>query len=130
MIELIYILRAVVLATCNVGDGPRRCVIKFGDLERLVFDVLWDRERIATYPTSRELERDLERLADLGVIRYESGEVAVEDPDEFTRKVEPFLLVARNMTAGNAYLRYVIQKIEDCAREYALRNIGTAPQPA
>jgi len=115
MIELIHILRAMV-EVCKEGH---RCVIKFGDLERFVFDVLWQKERVATYSTAWNLRMEVERLADLDVIKFESNEIIIEDPGEFLKKIAPFLLVSRNMTAGNSYLRYVIQRIEDNAREYA-----------
>ena len=115
MIELIHILRAVA-GVCKEGH---RCVIKFDDLERFVFDVLRQKERIATYSTAWNLRMEVERLADLDVIKFESNEIIIEDPGEFLKKIAPFLLVSKNMTAGNSYLRYVIQRIEDSAREYA-----------
>ena len=127
MIELVYILRAVAEA-CGGERGVRKgCVIKFGDLERFVFDVLWQKERIATYSTARDLRKDAERLAVIDVIKFESGEIIIEDLGEFLRKIAPFELVAKNMTAGNSYLKYVFKRIEDSAREYA-KNI--APQSA
>ncbi len=114
MIELIHMLRAMV-EVCKEGH---RCVIKFDDLERFVFDVLWQKERIATHSTGWDLRKEVERLADLDVIKFESNEIIIE-PGEFSKKIAPFLLVSNNMTAGNSYLRYVIQRIEDSAREYA-----------
>jgi hypothetical protein len=128
VIELVYILHAVAVACSEARQ--KKCFIKFGELENFIYDVLWQEERIATYSTSLDLERDLEKLASLDIIRYESGEVVIE-VDEFLKKIAPFELVARNMTAGNSYLKYVIQRIKDRAREYAARNIkGLAPQPA
>jgi hypothetical protein len=107
--------------------------IKFSQLEHLVYDVLWREERIAIYATAWEMKRELERLADLGVLKYESDEVKIENPNDFLKKTEPFILVARNMIGGNRYLKHVIQRIEDSAREYAANNIkkgnGLAPQP-
>jgi hypothetical protein len=136
MIELIYILRAIVEEIACGGergeglhqDSNRKCdksvpPIKFSDLERLVYDELWHKDRIAIYTTAWEMERELERLADLGVLKYESGEVKIEDPNEFLKKTEPFILVARNMIGGNEYLKYVIRKIQDSAKEYAAKNI-------
>jgi len=131
MIELVYILRAVVLATCG-GEAGLRCnvpPIKLSELEHLVFDVLWQEERIAIYETAWELEDDVRRLADLGIIKYERGEIII--PSEFLRKIEPFEIVVKNMIAGNTYLKYVIRRIEDRAREYAVENIKSLiPQPA
>jgi hypothetical protein len=138
MIELVYILRAIVDEVACGGEGfhqQKKCdkpvpPIKFSELEKFVFDKLWWEERIAIYSTAWEMERELERLADLGVIKYESGEVKIEDPNEFLKKTEPFILVARNMTAGNEYLKYVIRRIEDSAKRYAVDNIKSlAPQP-
>ncbi|MFZ8841178.1 MAG: hypothetical protein ACO2PM_20115 [Pyrobaculum sp.] len=129
MIELVHILRAVVEAACG-GEDLRRCSvlpIKFSQLEQLVFGELWEKRRVALYSTAREMEKDLEKLADLGVLKYESGEIRI-DPGEFLRKIEPFMLVSRNMVAGNMYLKHVIQLIEDGARRYAVENI--TPQPA
>jgi hypothetical protein len=114
MIELIHMLRAMV-EVCKEGH---RCVIKFDDLERFVFDVLWQKERIATYSTGWDLRMEVERLADLDVIKFESNEIIIEDPGEFLKKIAPFMLVSNNMTAGNSYLRHVIKRIEDSAREY------------
>ena len=132
MIELVYILRAVVEETaCGGGGGEdlhqKKCdksvpPIKLSELEQLVFGVLWQERRIAIYATSWEMQRELERLADLGVIKYD-GEVRIENPEEFLKKTEPFVLVARNMISGNRYLKHVIQQIEDAAREYAAKNI-------
>jgi hypothetical protein len=133
MIELVHILRAMVEAACGGGkeEDLRRCnvpSINFSQLEQLVFDELWEKRRVAIYSTALEMEEDLEKLAYLGVLKYESGEVRIEDPGEFLRKIEPFMLVSRNMVLGNAYLKHVIQLVEDGARRYALENI--APQPA
>ncbi len=122
MIELIHILRSM----AEVCNGGRRCVIKFEDLEKYVFDVLWQKELIATYSTAWDLKKDVERLADLGAIKFEADEIIIEDPSEFLKKIAPFLLVSINMTAGNSYLKYVIQRIEDSAREYA-KNIVLQP---
>ena len=131
MIELVYILRAIVEETaCGCGGGglhQKKCVksvplIKLSELEQLVFGVLWQERRIAIYATSWEMQRELERLADLGVVKYD-GEVRIENPEEFLKKTEPFVLVARNMTSGNRHLKHVIQQIEDAAREYAAKNI-------
>jgi len=130
MIELVYILRAAALAACGGEEGLRRCnmpPIKFSELERLVFDVLWQEERIAIYETAWELEDEVKKLADLGVIKYERGEITI-DPNEFLKKIAPFELVAKNMIAGNAYLKHVIQRIVERTREYA-KNIKS-PQPA
>jgi hypothetical protein len=128
MIELVYILRTIVEVTCG---SARQCSvppIRFSQLEQLVFDELWEKRRVAIYSTAREMEKDLEKLAALGVIKYESGEIRIE-PSEFLKKTEPFVLVAKNMIAGNEYLKYVIQLIEDGARRYATENI-LAPRPA
>jgi len=107
------------------GSPPEKCAvppIKLSELEQLVFGVLWQERRIAIYATSWEMQRELERLADLGVVKYD-GEVRIENPEEFLKKTEPFVLVARNMTSGNRHLKHVIQQIEDAAREYAAKNI-------
>jgi hypothetical protein len=120
MIELVHILRAMAETLCNdKRDVRKSCVIKFDDLERFIFDVLWQKERIATYSTAWNLRMEVERLADLGIVEFRSDEIIIEDLGEFLKKIAPFLLVSRNMTAGNSYLRYVIQRIEDSAREYA-----------
>ncbi len=143
MIELVYILRAIVKEIACDGERgedlhQKKCdksvpPIKFSQLEHLVYDVLWQEERIAIYTTAWEMKRELERLADLGVLKYESGEVKIEDPNEFLKKTEPFILVARNMIGGNEYLKYVIRRIEDTAKRYAADNIkrgkGLVPQP-
>jgi hypothetical protein len=122
MIELVRILR-VVAEICSERE-LKKCGIKFGELEKFIFDVLWQKERIATHSTAWDLMKDVEKLADLGVIRLKSGEIMIEDPSEFIKKTAPFELVTRNMTAGNSYLKYIIQRIEDSAREY------TALQPS
>jgi hypothetical protein len=120
MIELVHILRAMAETLCsNEREIRKSCVIKFDDLKRFVFDILWQKERIATYSTSWNLRMEVERLADLDVIKLRSDEIIIEDFGEFLKKIEPFLLVSNNMTAGNSYLRYIIQRIEDSAREYA-----------
>ncbi len=136
MIEIVHILRAVVETVCS-GKDLRQCdmpPIKFSQLEQLVFDELGRKERVVAYSTAWEMRRELERLADLDVLKYnhEAGEIKVE-PAEFLKKIEPFLLVTRNMTAGNAYLKHVIQLIENGARRYAAENIKEnklIPQPA
>jgi hypothetical protein len=142
MIELVYILRAIVKEICD-GEGgeglhQKKCgksvpPIKFSELEHLVYDVLWQKERITIYAVAWEMKRELERLADLDVIKYESGEVKIEDPNEFLKKTEPFILVANNMIGGNEYLKYVIRRIEESAKRYAADNIkrgkGLVPQP-
>jgi len=127
MIELVYILRTIASTACE-SPHPRGCVlsIKFDELERLVFDVLWQEERIAIYETAWELEDEVKKLADLGVIKYKRGEITI-DP-EFLKKIAPFEIVTKNMVAGNAYLKHVIQRIEERTREYA-KNIKS-PQPA
>jgi len=138
MIELVYILRAIVEEiACDEEDLRRKKCgkpmppIKFSELEKFVFDRLWWEERIAIYATAWEMRRELERLADLGVIKFESDEVKIEDPNEFLKKTEPFILVARNMIGGNEYLKYVIRRIEDSAKRYATDNIKSlALQPA
>jgi hypothetical protein len=130
MIELVHILRAIVEETAYGGVRGENLhqkkyavpPIKLSELEQLVFDVLWQEKRIAIYATSWEMRRELERLADLGIIKYD-GEVRIENPEEFLKKTEPFILVARNMISGNRYLKHVIQQIEDAAREYAAKNI-------
>jgi hypothetical protein len=127
MIELVYILHAVAETCGGERDFRKRCVIKFDDLERFVFDVLWQKERIATYSTAWDLKKDVERLAVIDVIKFESGEIIIGDLGEFLKKIAPFELVAKNMTAGNSYLKYVFKRIEDSAREYA-KNM--APQSA
>jgi len=133
MIELVYILRAIVEEIACDGERgedlhQKKCgksvpPIKFSELEHLVYDVLWQEERIAIYTTAWEMERELERLADLGVLKYESGEVKIENPNEFLKKIEPFILVANNMIKGNEYLNYVIEKIQGSAKRYAAKNI-------
>jgi hypothetical protein len=144
MIELIHILRAIVkeIACDDEGGGSHqsgngKCdkpvpPIKFIDLERLIYDELWLRKRIAIYTTAWELERELERLADLGVLKYESGEIKIEKPSEFLKKTQPFMLVATNMIGGNEYLKHVIQIIQNSAEEYAKNIKGDkrlVPQP-
>ncbi len=121
MIELVYILRAIVESLRHKNCGM--LTIKFAQLEQLVFDELWQKRRVAIYSTSWEMEKDLTKLADLGLFKYESGEIRIGNPGEFLEKTEPFMLVARNMIAGNAYLKHVIQLIEDGARRYATENI-------
>ncbi len=139
MIEIVHILRAVVETVCGGGkeEDLRRCnmpPIKFSQLEQLVFDELGRKERVVIYSTAWEMRQELERLADLDVLKYnyESDEIEVE-PAEFLKKIEPFLLVTRNLTAGNAYLKHVIQLIENGAKRYAMENIKEnkpIPQPA
>ena len=133
MIELVYILRAFAEETmCNSQkkcDKSALC-IKFGELEKFIFEELWQKERIAIYGTAWELKRELERLADLGILKYESDRIEIEDPDEFLKKTEPFVLVANNMTAGNSYLKHIIKKIQDSAREYIKGIEGLVPQSA
>jgi hypothetical protein len=126
MIEIVHILRAVVEVVCSEKD-LRQCnmpPIKFSQLEQLVFDELGRKERVVIYSTAWEMWQELERLTDLDVLKYnyESDEIKVE-PAEFLKKIEPFLLVTRNMTAGNAYLKHVIQLIENGAKRYAVENI-------
>ena len=124
MIELVHILRTVVLTAC--GSSLRRCSIKFDELERLVFDILWREERIAIYETAWELEEEVRKLADLGAIKYERGEVIITDPNEFLRKITPFEIVTKNMIAGNAYLKHVMQQIERRTREYVEKDLQPA----
>lgn len=100
--------------------------IKFDELERLVFDVLWREERIAIYETAWELEEEVKKLADLGVVEYERGEVTITDPGEFLRKTAPFEIVTRNMTAGNAYLKHIMRQIERRTREYVEKDLQLA----
>jgi hypothetical protein len=126
MLELILILRAAVEEVAcrgEGGEGQKKCgkpmpPIKFSELKRLIYDVLWREERIAIYATVWEMRRELERLADLGLIKFESDEVKIE-PDEFLEKTEPYLLVIRRLIGGNEYLDHVIRRIEDRARRYA-----------
>jgi hypothetical protein len=149
MIELIYILRTIVKEIACGGKSGRdlhqgsdkKCAesvvfIKFDDLERLVYDELWGKSGIAIYTTAWEMERELERLRDFGVIKYEDSVIKIENPSEFLKKTELFILVARNMILGNEYLKHVIEDIEEAARnaakEYAAKNIkesGLVPQP-
>ncbi len=143
MIELVYILRAIVEEIACDGERgedlhQKKCVksvppIKFSELEHLVYDVLWQEERIAVYTTAWEMKRELERLADLGVLKYESDEIKIENPNDFLKKTEPFILFIRNMIIGNEYLKYVIRRIEDTAKRYAAKNIkngeGLVQQP-
>jgi hypothetical protein len=89
-----------------------------------VFGRLWREKRVAIYATAWEMERELERLADLGVVRYVSGLVEIEDPGGFLKKTEP--LVARSMISGDKYLKHVVQAIQNSAEEYA-KNV-LAPQ--
>lgn len=124
MIELVHILRTVVLTAC--GSPLRRCSIKFDELERLVFDVLWEEERIAIYEAAWELEEEVRKLADLGVVEYKRGEVIITDPGEFLRKITPFEIVTKNMTAGNAYLKHVMRQIERRTREYVEKDLQLA----
>ncbi len=138
MIELVHILRTIVEAVCGGvrEEDLRQCrmpSIRFSQLEQLVFYELWEKRRVATYSTAWEMEKDLEKLADLGVLKYELGEIRIENPGEFLKKIEPFMLVTRNMVAGNAYLKHVFQLIEDGAKRYAVENIKEnklIPQPA
>ena len=153
MIELIYILRTIVKEVACGGksgrdlhqDSDKKCAesvvsIKFDDLERLVYDELWGKRGIAIYTTAWEMERELERLRDFGVIKYEDGVVKIENPSEFLKKTKLFILVARNMISGNEYLKHVIKDIKRAARN-AAKNIkkrnaakntkesGLVPQP-
>jgi len=132
MIELVHILRAIVEAVCGGREeNLRQCKmppIRFSQLEQLVFDELWQKRRVVVYSTAWEMKKDLERLADLGILKYESGEIRIENPGEFLEKTTPFVIVTRNMVAGNEYLKYVVQLIEDGTRRYAKENI-LAPQP-
>jgi len=125
VIELVHILRTIVLTACGTPH-LRRCSIKFGELKRLVFDTLWREERIAIYETAWELEEEVKKLADLGVVEYERGEVTITDPGEFLRKTAPFEIVTRNMTAGNAYLKHVMRQIERRTREYVEKDLQLA----
>jgi hypothetical protein len=64
VIEL-YILRTVIEEVCGSegGEGLRRecgVVLKFSELEKLVFDELWGEGRIAIYGTAWEMRRELE----------------------------------------------------------------------
>jgi len=133
MLELVYILRAVVEEVACGGEKCGKPVppIKFSELEHLVFDVLWQEERVAIYATVWEVRRELERLADLGFIEFEADEVRIENPDEFLKRTEPYLLIIRNLVGSNKYLDHVLRRIGDCARRYAADNIkrGIAPQP-
>ncbi len=134
MIELIYILRVFVEVACGGERGEnhqKKCIlsIKFSQLEKLIFDELWQKKRIAIYSTSWEMRRDLERLADLDIVKYEYESDEIKIPEEFLKKIEPFLLVTKNLVAGNAYLKYVFKEIEDGTRRYVAENI-LVPQPA
>jgi len=117
-------LAAETLGFLNIHPKAGLSVVKFGDLEQLVFDRLWREKRVAIYATAWEMERELERLADLGVVRYVSGLVEIEDPGGFLKKTEP--LVARSMISGDKYLKHVVQAIQNSAEEYA-KNV-LAPQ--
>jgi len=88
--------------------------------------VLWREERIAIYETAWELEEEVRKLADLGAIKYERGEVIITDPGEFLRKITPFEIVTKNMIAGNAYLKHVMQQIERRTREYVEKDLQPA----
>jgi hypothetical protein len=153
MIELVYILRTIVEAIACGGksgealhqDSDKKCAksavsIKFDDLKRLVYDELWGKSGIAIYTTAWEMERELERLRDFGVIKYEDSEVKIENPSDFLEKTKPFMLIAKSMIGDNDYLKHVINDIEEAARNAAkdikernaaknTKESGLVPQP-
>jgi len=118
MIELIWILRTAVK-----GDRPQS--IRFEDLEWLLFDRLWGQDRIAVYGTSLRLDEELQKLADLGAIQYDGKTITV-DPNAFRQKTEPIVRTAEWMIAGNAYLKYVRDRIVQRAEELAERARAAA----
>lgn len=122
MIELIWILRTAVK-----GDRPQS--IRFEDLEWLLFDRLWGQDRIAIYSTSLMLDEDLRKLANLGAIEYDGKTIAV-DPNAFRQKTEPIVWTANWMIAGNAYLKYVRDRIVQRAEELAERVARADAQAA
>jgi hypothetical protein len=120
MIELIWILRTV------KGDRPQS--IRFEDLEWLLFK-LWEQDRIAIYGTSLALDEELQKLADLGAIQYD-GKTIIVDPNTFKQKTELIVRVAQWMLAGNAYLKYVRDRIVQRAEELLAERIARADAQA
>jgi hypothetical protein len=110
MIELICILR-----TLN-SRGIRQVARK--DLEEFLMD-LWVSERISIYSTLDRLYEDLQRLAEIGVIRYDGRTVAMDT--NFMRKSEPIKRMTLWWIAGNAYLKHIFDVIRRRAEEFADR---------
>ena len=108
MIELIHILR-----TLN-GRGVRQVARE--DLEEFLLD-LWDSERVSIYSTFDRLCEDLQRLAEIGVIRYDGSTITMDE--DFMQKTELMERMTMWWTAGNAYLKHVLGIIRRRAEEFA-----------
>jgi hypothetical protein len=110
MIELIHILRTL------YSKGVRQVAQK--DLEEFLLD-LWDSERISIYSTFDRLYEDLQRLAEIGIIRYDGRTVAMGN--DFMRKSELIKRMTSRWITGSAYLTYIFDVIRRRAEEFADR---------
>jgi len=110
MIELIHILRTL------YSKGIRQVARK--DLEEFLLD-LWDSERISIYSTFDRLHEDLQRLAEIGVIRYNNRMVTMNE--DFMRKSELIKRMIAGWIAGSAYFTYIFDVIRRRAEEFADR---------
>jgi uncharacterized protein YlzI (FlbEa/FlbD family) len=108
MIELVHILRTL------SDRGIRQVDLK--ELEEFLLD-LWDSERISIYSTFDILYEDLQRLAEIGVVRYDGRTVVINEG--FMQKTELMKRMTMGLIAGNAYLTYIFDVLKRRAEEFA-----------
>ena len=86
--------------------------IRFSDLVRFVFDILWKKYGVVLNSSTEELEREVEYLRGIGAVDYDGNTItAKEKLGEIVRAVEKSCL--RDMTTlYNVYLTKINEALE------------------
>ena len=78
---------------CKISRGRGGEPVRFSEIDRIVFDVLWREHKIVFHDDRRELFNDLRYMAKLGAVEIVGGddmdraEIVIRDR-EFFRKIE------------------------------------------
>ena len=101
---------AYILWKLSKAKGSNR--IEFPELTHFIFDVLWKEYKIVLNDSSKELEREIEYLKELGAVNYDGYEIEVKEKlGEIAQIVEQSSLKDQ-LTLYREYLSRINQAID------------------
>jgi len=78
--------------------------IPFSELSHFIFDILWKKYKIVLNDSSKELEREVEYLNEIGAVEYDGYEIYIKDGLEKVARIVEQSALKDQLTLYQEYL--------------------------
>jgi len=85
--------------------------IHYSELIHFIFDILWKRHKIVLNDSSKELEREVEYLKEIGAVDYDGYEIRIKDKLKTIAQIVEQSALKDQLTLYKEYLDTINQAV-------------------